>query len=105
MLSASIGNSSQVGRGTQLEKVDNVFGQSSFETTEQVTDLAIQGSSFFVLGPPTAAGAQSATSAYYSRAGAFRIDKDNYLVNPDGYRVLDASLTPIQFPAAALQGK
>jgi len=100
MLSATIGNDSQVGRGTQVQMVENIFGQSSFETTSNVTDLAIQGSSFFVLGSPIATGAQSAASAYYSRAGAFSVDKNNYLVNPDGFRVLDASMTPIQFPAA-----
>ncbi|NMC74363.1 MAG: flagellar hook-basal body complex protein [Geobacteraceae bacterium] len=97
MLSANMGNNSQVGRGTQIQKVDNVFGQSSFETTEVVTDLALQGSSFFALGSPSATGAQSATAAYYTRAGAFRVDSEGYLVNPDGFRVLDEARAPIQF--------
>jgi flagellar hook protein FlgE len=100
MLSANMGNNSQVGRGTQIQKVDNVFGQSSFETTEVTTDLALQGSSFFALGAPTATGAQAATASYYTRAGAFRTDSDGYLVNPDGYRVLDEARTPIQFDTA-----
>ena len=46
MLSASIGNGSQIGRGTQIQKVDNVFSQGAFESTELVTDLALQGNSF-----------------------------------------------------------
>jgi flagellar hook protein FlgE len=100
MLSATIGNNSQVGRGVQIQKVDNVFGQSSFETTEVVTDLALQGSSFFALGSPVATGAQAATASYYTRAGAFRTDSQGYLVNPDGYRVLDEARTPIQFDTA-----
>jgi flagellar hook protein FlgE len=100
MLSASIGTNSQVGRGTQIQKVDNVFSQSSFETTEVVTDLALQGASFFALGAPDATGAQAATASYYTRAGAFRTDSDGYLINPDGYRVLDEARTPIQFDPA-----
>lgn len=97
MLSANIGNNSQIGRGVQIQKVDNVFGQSSFENSESVTDLAIQGSSFFALGAPGATGAQTATTSYYTRAGAFRVDKDGFLTNPDGFRVLDDARTPIQF--------
>lgn len=100
MLSANMGNNSQIGRGVQIQKVDNVFGQSSFETTESVTDLAIQGTSFFALGAPGSTGAQTATASYYTRAGAFRVDKDGYLTNPDGFRVLDEARTPIQFDTA-----
>jgi flagellar hook protein FlgE len=100
MLSANMGNNSQIGRGTQMQKVDNMFSQASFETTESVTDLAIQGSTFFALGAPTATGAQTAATSFYTRAGAFRVDSNGYLVNPDGYRVLDEAMTPIQFPVA-----
>jgi len=100
MLSANMGNNSQIGRGVQIQKVDNVFSQSSFETTELATDLALQGASFFALGAPDASGAQAAGSSFYSRAGAFRVDKDGYLINPDGYRVLDEARTPIQFDTA-----
>jgi len=100
MLSANMGNNSQIGRGVQIQKVDNIFGQSSFETTESVTDLALQGSSFFALGAPGATGAQAASASYYSRAGAFRVDKDGYLINPDSFRVLDEARTPIQFDTA-----
>ncbi len=97
MLSANMGNNSQIGRGVQIQKVDNVFGQSSFETTESVTDLALQGNSFFALGAPGATGAQAATASYFTRAGAFRVDKDGFLINPDGFRALDEARTPIQF--------
>jgi flagellar hook protein FlgE len=100
MLSANMGNDSQIGRGVQIQKVDNVFGQSSFETTEVVTDLALQGASFFALGAPDASGAQAASASYFTRAGAFRVDMDGYLINPDGFRVLDEARTPIQFDTA-----
>lgn len=98
MMSVSIGNGSQIGRGVQLQKVDNIFGQGSFETTELTTDLAIQGSSFFVLkAPTTTAPLASQSDAILSRAGAFRVDGNRYLVNPDGYQVVDTAGNPIQF--------
>jgi flagellar hook protein FlgE len=94
MLSANMGNNSQIGRGTQIQKIDNVFSQSSFETTESVTDLALQGNSFFALEGPTGTG------EYYTRAGAFRMDSTGYLVNPDGYRVLDEAGTAVYIDPA-----
>src|SRR5689334_428316 len=51
-LSATIGNGSQIGRGAQIQCVDNVFTQGTTETTTSVTDLALQGNSFFALGKP-----------------------------------------------------
>jgi flagellar hook protein FlgE len=84
LLSGSVngsGGASQVGRGTGLSTVDNIFGQGTFESTESNTDLAIEGEGLFVLREP------SGNASYYSRAGAFRFDGDGFLVNPEGYRV------------------
>lgn len=81
VLSSSIGNNSQIGRGVQIQAVQNNFSQGSFETTENVTDLAIQGDSFFIVKNPGEA-------QRYTRAGAFSFDKDKILVNPDGYEVM-----------------
>lgn len=99
MLSVSSANNSQIGRGTQIQKIDNIYAQGAFENTEVVSDLALQGNSFFALSDPTVT-TQLATQAdaKLTRAGSFRVDVDHYLVNPDGYHVLDATGTPIQFP-------
>ncbi|MDD2542766.1 MAG: flagellar hook basal-body protein [Desulfuromonadaceae bacterium] len=97
MLSANIGNGSQVGRGTQIQTVDNVFGQGSFETTESVTDLALQGNSFFAVMDPNATAPVNQNGAMLTRAGAFRLDSNLTLVNPDGYPVLDTAGNPIKF--------
>jgi flagellar hook protein FlgE len=97
MLSANIGNGSQIGRGTQIQKVDNVFGQGSFETTESVTDLALQGNSFFAVMDPNATAPVNQNAAMLTRAGAFRLDSNSTLVNPDGYQVLDTAGNPIKF--------
>jgi flagellar hook protein FlgE len=98
MLSANIGNNSQVGRGMQIQQVQNIFSQGSFENTENITDLAIQGNSFFALKDPnTAAPVPTQNAAFLSRAGAFHVDNTLNLVNPDGYQVLDTQGNPIRF--------
>ncbi|KAF0219412.1 MAG: hypothetical protein FD174_2111 [Geobacteraceae bacterium] len=98
MLSANIGNNSQIGRGTQLQKVENNFSQGSFESTENTTDLAIQGNSFFALGKPAGnAAVATQNAAFLTRAGAFHVDSSLHLVNPDGYQVLDTAGNPILF--------
>ncbi len=90
------GGTSQVGRGTQLSRVDNIFSQGTFENTESATDLAIEGEGFFIVKPP--GGEQS----YYTRAGSFRFDHNGYLVNPEGMRVQgksfdeDGTLSPAE---------
>jgi flagellar hook protein FlgE len=100
MLSSSIGNNSQIGNGVQIQAVQNLFGAGSYESSTNVTDLAIQGSGFFALAAPSATTATTVTpgAAYYTRAGAFGVDSNNYLVNPDGYKVLDTAGNPIQLP-------
>lgn len=84
LLSSSINGSggvSQVGRGVGMSKVDQIFSQGTFESTESNLDVAIEGEGFFILKEP------GDESAYYSRAGAFRFDEDGYLINPEGFRV------------------
>jgi flagellar hook protein FlgE len=98
MLYAKMGNSSQVGRGVQTQTVDTNYSQGSFQNTENVTDLAIQGDSFFAVKDPNIAGpVATQDAAYLTRAGDFHVDNNLYLVNPDGYQVLDTQGNPIQF--------
>jgi len=78
ILSQSMG-SSQVGRGVMLSSVTPLFTQGSFENTSNVLDLAIDGEGLFIVSD------QSGT--FYTRAGEFIIDRDGYIVNPDGYRL------------------
>lgn len=96
-LSASIGNDSQVGKGTQIQKVDNLFSQGTFEATTSTTDLAIQGNSFFAVKDPNATAPVNQNAAMLTRAGAFSMDSNMTLVNPDGYQVLDTQGNPIVF--------
>lgn len=98
LLSQNVANSSQIGKGVQMQAVQNVFTQGTSQSSENVTDLAIQGNSFFALKAPTTAAPVAAQSeAFLTRAGAFGVDNNLTLVNPDGYQVLDTSGNPIQF--------
>ncbi|MDD2897291.1 MAG: flagellar hook-basal body complex protein [Desulfuromonadaceae bacterium] len=97
VLSANIGNGSQIGRGSQIQKVDNIFSQTTFESTSNVTDLAIQGGSFFAVKDPSAGSPVNQNGSLLTRAGAFRLDSNLTLVNADGYQVLDTAGNPIKF--------
>ncbi len=68
-------NPVQLGLGMQVASIDTLFQQGGLETTGQITDLAIQGSGFFVLG-------DTAGNKYYTRAGAFGFDSNSNLVDP-----------------------
>jgi flagellar hook protein FlgE len=104
MMYVDAGNGSQLGRGTQIQKIDTVMGQGAFESTEVVTDLAIQGEGFFPVAAPSAplGTAVLPQDAYYTRAGTFRlgaaIGTDLPLQTPTGYKVLDEVGEPISIP-------
>ena len=96
LLPSAVGKESQEGTGVQLQAVQNIYTQGTSQNSANVTDLTIEGDTFFALQSPDApATAQS--NAFLSRAGAFKVDADLTLVNADGYQVLDTSGKPIVF--------
>lgn len=64
-----------VGQGSHANDVAQIFEQGSLDNTSSVLDLAIQGTGFFATSKQ-----QNNQSFEYTRAGAFKLDKDNYLV-------------------------
>jgi flagellar hook protein FlgE len=68
-------NPIQLGLGMQVASVDTLWQQGGLETTGQITDLAIQGNGFFILG-------DFSDTRYYTRAGAFGFDANSNLVDP-----------------------
>jgi len=66
-------NPQQIGLGTVVGSIDSEFTQGNIRTTGNKTDLAIQGDGFFIMN--------DGTSQYYTRAGNFTFDGDNYLVS------------------------
>lgn len=75
------GDPMQVGLGTQLGAISQNFGQGSFQSTGNVTDMAVSGQGLFMLR-------RSDGSTVYSRAGNFNVDRNGFLVNPNGDQVL-----------------
>jgi flagellar hook protein FlgE len=73
-------NPKQVGLGSLVATIDTLLTQGSLQVTGNKTDCAIMGEGFFIL--------KDGDRSYYTRAGAFNIDKDGTLVNPaSGMRV------------------
>ena len=73
-------NPKDVGLGMTVAAIDNIFTQGNLQSTGVSTDLAIQGNGFFVL--------KSGDESFYTRNGAFSLDRDGTLVNPaNGMRV------------------
>jgi flagellar hook protein FlgE len=99
------GDPIQMGAGTEVGATPSLFTQGSVSSTGVPTDVAIQGSGFFLV--QDASGTIS-----YTRAGDFS-ELNNYLVTPNGQQVLGypatngvvntgAGLTPIQLGAGTM---
>jgi flagellar hook protein FlgE len=67
-------NPKEVGLGMSVASIDTIHIQGSLQTTGLNTDLAIQGTGFFVL--------KDGEKSLYTRAGAFSLDQDGTMVNP-----------------------
>lgn len=73
-------NPKQVGLGVTTASIDTIFNAGSLQNTGVKSDVAIAGNGFFVL--------RNGTENLFTRAGAFDIDAEGWLVNPaNGMRV------------------
>ncbi|MBL6734315.1 MAG: flagellar hook-basal body complex protein [Shewanellaceae bacterium] len=68
-----------IGQGANTADVSQQFDQGSTKRTKSVLDLSIQGTGFFA----TTRQAED-LDFQYTRAGAFKLNKDNYIVNSAG---------------------
>jgi len=73
-------NPTQIGLGAVVGAIQKNFSPGTIETTGVVSDLAIDGSGFFILR-------RGANQQVYTRDGAFSLDSENRLVSMDGYAV------------------
>jgi flagellar hook protein FlgE len=62
------------GQGVRVARVAQQFSQGTIDFTSNNLDLAISGQGFFVLQSPD--GTQA-----YTRAGAYSVDRDGYVIN------------------------
>ena len=95
-------NPQQIGLGVQLGSIDVKHTQGNTQSTGYITDLAIEGDGFFVLG--------SGANRQYTRAGMFGLDNGTegnlvsllngervlgYKADNDGYIDPNSSLVPL----------
>ncbi|MCP1441080.1 flagellar hook protein FlgE [Pseudomonas sp. GGS8] len=71
--------SKTVGNGVRLANVSQQFSQGDVNNTGNVLDMGIQGNGFFILSDNG--------SLSYTRAGAFKTDAQNYVVDNNGNRL------------------
>ena len=68
----------QIGLGTRVAATNRIFTQGPLQTTDNPTDIGIQGEGFFQIQLP------DGTTAY-TRDGSFKIDETRRLVTSDGF--------------------
>jgi flagellar hook protein FlgE len=66
-------NPKQVGLGVSVASISVKQSQGNLQNTGKVTDMAIQGNGFFILG--------QGSNQFYTRAGNFDVDANGNLVN------------------------
>jgi flagellar basal-body rod protein FlgG len=69
----------QVGMGAKVVAVEKIFLQGDYTQTKNQLDLAIEGKGFFKL--------LNNGKEVYTRAGAFKLDKDGYICDANGNRL------------------
>ena len=69
----------QIGMGAKSASVEKLFSQGEFAQTDNPLDLAIEGKGFFKI--------LNGSDEVYSRAGAFKLDKDGVICDAEGNRM------------------
>jgi flagellar hook protein FlgE len=100
LLSTAVrGTHDRIGKGVTIISAQGDFGQGSLESTNHITDLALEGEGFFTLRDQFG-------QTSYTRAGNFKFDKDGYLVAQNGKYVMTREINPttheaVGFPVRA----
>jgi len=77
------------GAGAVVDSTQKVWTIGSFKQTENTTDLAIEGKALFILKDALT------NQTYYTRDGRFRINREGYLINPNGLYVQGFKVNPV----------
>ncbi|WP_153136700.1 flagellar hook protein FlgE [Paraburkholderia agricolaris] len=72
--------SNQVGIGTRLSEVQQQFSQGTISGTNQALNVAINGNGFFQMSHDG--------SLVYSRNGVFQLDKNGFITNAQGLKLM-----------------
>ena len=84
LYASSFASTSLVGNGVRVASVSQQFAQGNVEFTDNSLDLSISGEGFFILRE---GGAAQTGSYLYTRAGAYQVDRDGFVVNSRGQRL------------------
>ena len=71
-------SSTAIGSGVRLSSVTQQFAQGNIDFTGNSLDMAISGDGFFTVK-------DEAGAAFYTRDGSFSVDKNDFVVNREGY--------------------
>ncbi|GEA03234.1 flagellar hook protein FlgE [Alteromonas sp. KUL17] len=77
------GGKTKVGDGVLTQEVAQQFSQGSLQFTNTALDLAITGNGFFATVPEI-----TSRDFSFTRAGQFKLDADNFVVNSNGDNLL-----------------
>lgn len=80
----------KVGDGVATSVIAQQFSQGSLQFTNNSLDLAITGEGFFALTPDV-----QSQDMTYTRAGAFKLNKDNFIVDNKGNFLQGFTLDPV----------
>ena len=81
----------KVGDGVLTQEVAQQFTQGSLQFTNNSLDLAITGNGFFGTVPDI-----TSRDFSFTRAGQFKIDSDNFVVNSSGDNLLGFPVNPVK---------
>lgn len=100
-------NASQVGYGSQLSSISNVFETGAPSPSSRPMDCMIDGTGFFLVGPMVNGSFTdiAGSGLYLSRVGIFSVDENGYLVDDQrsyvyGYALVEGTGIP-DSPATA----
>jgi flagellar hook protein FlgE len=83
-----------IGKGVAVNGVNQSFSQGNITFTDNVLDMAVNGSGFFVLND---GGTQ-----VYSRAGNFQVDRSGFVVNAAGQQLMTFNTTEAGNPTGGM---
>lgn len=84
----------QIGTGVQVGGITTNFTQGALVSTGSTTDLGVSGAGYFVVQDGN-------SNNFATRDGSFHFDTNGYLVNSQGFNVLDTAGTKIQISGLA----
>ncbi|NGZ75500.1 flagellar basal body rod protein FlgG [Saccharibacillus alkalitolerans] len=91
-------NAKQIGLGVSIGSIDTLHLAGSAMTTNNPTDLRIDGDGFFAVGLTAETDPEN---AFLTRAGDFHVDGQGNLVNSDGLFVLNTDGAVINVPTGS----